>query len=387
MQRIAIITFYNQYESKRYFAKQLAQALRREGAQVLIVDPPNGILYPEIEQEVRTFAPDFTLGFNTISPDPSGFYFWDYVRIPHLQVLVDPAFYAIGSTRSPYIFFSSVDREDCRLFQSNGVSKIFFWPHAVERNPPQKENPQRILDVVFLGTCVDFEGLRKKWQALLKKEEVGILEAAIERMWEPPLPSLFEALTESVKASSVDPRGIDFPSIFHYLDNYVRGKDRVELIRAIKEAKIHVFGEPSWNNPSATVSWNAYLKDQSNVTLYPPVTFKESFLIMQQSKVCLNSSPFFKHGSHERILNALICDAVPVTTHNGYVEEFFSAGQDLLTYRPGQWDAINEPLTQLLKDETAWKAMAAQGKEKVIQGHTWDVRARKLLEIAPQYLK
>lgn len=376
IKKICLLTYFNQYESKRYFTLRLSEALERLDIKTLIVDPQEGKISDEMVESMIQFQPDCLFSFNSSLPDKAGKYLWDYLKIPGWIALVDPAFYAIEMTRSPFSRFTTVDREDCEWLKTNGVEQCYFWPHAVDVHPLKSE--ERIYDVVFLGTCTDFEALRIEWNQTLKPEEIQVLEGAIQRVWTPPGISLIKALALSVADLKVT--NVNFKAIFHYLDHYVRGKDRFELIRSIQHAKVHVFGELSWMNPGSS-GWKGYIGDLPNVVLHPPVSYADSFSIMQKAKVCLNSTPFFRHGSHERILNALMSGAVPLTTHNGFVEEFFVPGEDLLTYQTGNWVGINEQINTLLKNESKRLEMAHKGREKVLTAHTWDRRAGELVAI------
>lgn len=384
--KICLVTFYNQYESKRHFCSSLAESLNKIGVETLIIDPEGGALSQELQQQILTFLPDFIMSFNSSIADEKGKYFWDYLEIPYLNALVDPAYYSIDMARSPFSFFTTVDREDCSWMRSNGVNKIYFWPHAAPANPPLEQNTEKLYDVAFLGTCTDFTGLQLEWQSKLLPSEITVLKGAIDRMLTPPLPSLTQALADSFAPMQLDPAKFNFNKVFYYLDNYVRGKDRYELIRSLKGVQVHLFGEPSWNNPQASGAWKHYIKDLEHVVLHPPVSYQESFKITQQAKICLSSSPFFKHGSHERILNAFISGAVPLTTQNGFVEEFFSPGQDLLTYAPGKWEEAGDKVKALLGDDKKRQEMAELGREKVLANHTWDNRAKELLAIWKEVL-
>ena len=376
-----MLTFFNQYESKRHFTRKLSEALNRFGVETLIADPKTGEISNEIKKSLFDFSPDCLFSFNSSLPDKAGKYLWDYLQIPSWIALVDPAFYAVDMIKSPYTRLTTVDREDCKWLLDNGVKNTFFWPHGVEADLPFVENGERPLDVVFLGTCTDFEGLKMQWNLALDESEKQVLNKAIQIMMTPPGNSLMKSLALSVSSfPSIDPRGLDFKSIFHFLDNYVRGKDRYELIRSIKTAKVHIFGEPSWNNLKGGASWKEYLKNQPNVVLHPPVSYAESFEISRQAKICLNSSPFFRHGSHERILNAFMSGAVPLTTHNGFVEEFFHPGVDLISYETGDYSHVDEKINKLLSNESKRSEMAAIGREKVLENHTWDIRAKQLID-------
>lgn len=373
MKRVGIYSFFNQYGSKRYFAKQLEKSLRKHGVETILIDPAGGELTFEIDLKMRRFAPDITLSFNAILPSSKGFFLWDYSQIPHLSVLLDPAFYSLNLLNSPYSRISSVDLADCEWLEEEHEKKTLFWPHATEVF--SNWHAEKIYDLVFLGTCTDYEGIEAEWKSSLSTKEQAFLKSAIQAMFSPPL----KAFREVLKAAENLP-DVRYDRLFYYLDQYVRGKDRIELIRNIKDRTVHIFGEPAWNNPVEGVSWKKYFENQKNVILHTAVPFEESFNIIRHSKICLNSSPFFKHGSHERILNGLALGSLPLTTQNGFIDQFFKPGEELLSYQIGEWKNVNELINLCLANEKKWQEMVAAGRDKVLQFHTWDNRVKELLE-------
>lgn len=382
--RIAFIVNYNQYESKLYFTQKLAEALERLGVETASIELDGGKWTPEVYREIRLFDPDFTCSFNSFFSF-NGVYPWDMMQLPHLAVLLDPAFYSADLTRSKYIFLSSVDKQDCSWLQGNQFNRIFFWPHATEK-VELSPNQDKIYDVVFLGTFTDFEALKLVWEQELSDPLKKVLISASERVLSDNSTSLTQALADSFQESKLNPAGVDFKRLFYFLDNYTRGKDRFEAINNIKDAHVHIFGEPSWNNPFESVSWTTYLGSRTNITIHPPISYAASFDVMKQSKICLNSMPFFKYGSHERIFNALACGALPLTMDNLYVREAFVPGKDLITYLPGQWSAINDQVNQILGNDSLRQEMINAGRQKVLEQHTWDNRAQELLDAAPKMM-
>ena len=55
---------------------------------------------------------------------------------------------------------------------------------------------------------------------------------------------------------------------------------------------------------------------------------------------------------------------------------------EILSYAPNRWKETGKLITEVLKDSDQLKVMAQKGQTKVIQEHTWDVRAKSLVEIA-----
>jgi glycosyltransferase involved in cell wall biosynthesis len=383
VQKVCLLVNYNLYESKRYFTQKLADALSRHGLDTRIIDAREGALGADTIMSIRRFSPDITCSFNALLPLSEHRYLWDYLETPHISFLVDPAFYSTNLTESRYSIISCVDRFDTDVFYESGFKNVFFWPHAVEAELSFDEAQTRPFDVVMLGSCYDYESLRASWQQQNPEHVNRILDQAIDIVFSDNRIPLAQALVSAWNASGVSPKGVDFLSLYYYLDNYTRGRDRVELIRSIKNARVHIFGELSTDNAVGVLGWPQYMGTQSNVTIHPSVPFAESLEIMKKSKIILNSMPFFRNGTHERIFAGLACGAVPITSESLYLREQFQHGRDLFYYQAKQRQEVNETVNNLLADESKRQAIARSGRKIVMDAHTWDVRVVQLLNELP----
>lgn len=383
LKRICMIVNYNLYESKRHFTQKLAEAMERKGFIVKVIDTKGQIF--NVNDIVR-FQADISCSFNSSFPNPNQQYFWDLIEIPHVSFLVDPAIYSIKLTNSKYSVLSCVDRFDCQSIKNYNFENVFFWPHAIERELKAEENQERPYDVVFLGSCHDYENLRLHWQEVYSPLVSRILDYAIEIALSDQNIPLMQALVTAWGESGISPEGVDFARLFYYLDQYTRGVDRVELIRSIKDAQVHVFGDLMIEEPVYKRSWSYYLKDQSNVTIHPAVPYQESLQILKQSKVSLNSMPFFKDGTHERVFGSLACGALPVTSYSTYLHENFPENKEMLYYKPSHWSEVNDQIMSFLTDEKKRKAVVMNGRKNVMAHHTWDNRVDQLLQELPPIL-
>lgn len=386
LHKATFLVNFNLYESKRHFTKKLSEAMERKGIKTRIIDVDEQPFEANMASEIQRDRPDFTCSFNSFDPMPNGKFPWDIIKIPHLSILVDPALYATQLTNSPYSVISCVDRSDCRAVLSHRFDNVFFLPHGVEKDL-EKGKEKRIYDVVFLGSCYDYEGLRAYWQKELPTRVSQVLDDAIQLVLSDSPLSLAESLVTAWNAAKLPPGDVDFSKLFFYLDNYTRGKDRVELIRSIRNAKIHIFGELVADHPACKKGWSHYLSNQTNVIIHPSVTFTEGLNILKQSKISLNSMPFFKQGSHERILTGLACGAWPITSFSTFWNIHFKDKEDLFIYQPGHWNKINEQVEQMLDNEKLRAEQADRGRLKVMNAHTWDNRVDQLLESLPPILK
>lgn len=380
IKKVCLIVNYNLYESKRYFTQKLSEAMQRFDIETKIIDVREGALGADSVAAIKRFDPDFTCSFNSLLPISEKKFLWDYLEIPHVSFLVDPAFYSTNLIDSPYSILTCVDRSDDAVIKSSGFQNVFFWPHAVEKELSFDESQERPFDVVFMGSCYDYESLRASWKQRNPESINKVLDSAIEEVFSNDRVALSEALAKAWGASGLDPAGVDFPALYYYLDNYTRGRDRVELIRSIKKTPVHIFGELSTDNAVGVLGWAQYLGGQSNVKLHPSVPFHEMLDILKQSKITLNSMPFFRDGTHERIFAGLACGAFPVTSESQYLREQFQEGQELLFYQSKNKSNISDEIEHLLQNENKRKQGISSGRQKVMQNHTWDKRTEELIK-------
>jgi len=384
--KVCFLVNYNLYESKRHFTVKLCEALNRAGVETDIIDVKESQLKSTSIQRIHSFQPDFTASFNSFEPLEGKQYMWDFLEIPHLSMLVDPSLYSVNLIDSPYSVISCVDQIDCQSIASQGFSRVFFLPHAVEADLLKEERRQPKYDVVFFGTCYDYESMQKSWREELPGPIVKALELAIEIFLSDHVTSLQQALVAAWNKAGVSPQGVNMIQLFYYLDHYTRGYDRVKLIRSIKEAKVHVFGELSRDDSSAVNGWDYYLKDCPNVTIHPAVDFSDSLSILKESKICLNSSPFFKCGTHERMFTGPACGALTISSNNTWIEKTFAEERDIVTYECIARDAVNEKVNFYISHDNERLAIVDEARKKIGDEHTWDQRVLLLQEVMPQLL-
>lgn len=391
--KVCLIVNFNLYESKRYFTEKLAEAMQRHGIETKIVDVQQAVLGSETIKSILNFAPDFTCSFNSYEQIGEGQYIWDLMQIPHISFLVDPSFYSTTLTNSRYSILTCVDRSDYAAVRSHGFDRVVFWPHAVERELAPDDKEKRTYDVVLLGSCYDYESLRVAWQQRNPASLNKVLDDAIDIVFSNEQASLADALVQAWNTSKLDPRGVDFGTLYFYLDNYTRGKDRVELVRSIKDARVDVFGELASDNAVGILGWKQYLGSQPNVTLHPSTLFGDGLKILKKAKIVLNSMPFFRDGSHERIFSGLACGCLPLTSESKYLREQFVPGKELLFYSAKKRGDVNDLINEWLHDEKKRQHAAALGRQKVMQHHTWDnrvpelVNALKKMNIEPGHMR
>jgi glycosyltransferase involved in cell wall biosynthesis len=381
MHKVQLITRYNLYESKRHFTAKFAEAFRRKGLEVVLDDCEGGT-FP-LWKSLRGTPPDFLASFNRFSNFADGKYIWEMSQIPAVSFLVDPVFYD-QATLSPLSIATCVDRWEVAQY---GKENLFFMPHAVERELSFDPMQPRPYDVVLIGSCYDPDHLKQFWRSLKAPLFAEMIEEGIALCLADSTINFLEAAQRVVDSRKLSITQIPFPKLVYYIDNYVRGIDRLELIRSLDGVQVHVFGGTCWRQERPLKGWSHYLATLPNVVLHPAIDFYESLEILKQSKIVLNSSPFFRDGTHERIFTALACGAFPITSYSRYIDEQFVEGEDLIQYTFNEREKVKSAVQGLLANETKRRAGVESGRQKVLTYHTWDQRVDELMQKLPPLLK
>ncbi|GAB4230277.1 MAG: hypothetical protein Tsb0021_08340 [Chlamydiales bacterium] len=387
MKRICFLVNDNLYNSKRHFARCLVEGLEEHGIKILTIDLGGGALEVEHIKTLHKWGPELTCSFSSISSLPDGKFIWDHLRIPHLFILVDPPIFYMQFIKSPYTIISCVDRKDCAFLDHANFDTNFFLPHGVDQKWAEaKVEGDRPYDVVLLGSCYDHESLRLSWEKNIPKPYWEVIERSIATVFSEPHTSMPEALVRAINETGVDPRGANLITLSIYIDNYLRGFDRLEVIRAIRSAKVHVFGNLYWDEVGRLKEWKDYLHGHDNIIVHEPVPYDEIFGVLKKAKISLNSTPFFKDGSHERVFNGLAAGCALITNENMYLREQFSSSEGVLFYRHDKREEVEGLVRHWLDDESYRREAALRGKQKVLENHTWQKRAEELLSKLPNML-
>lgn len=345
----------NPYQSTHHFSEKFTQALERQGVTVRSFNVAEGHFYKACAA-IMNDPPDLTCSFSDITFG-EGIGIGEAWQIPHISFLIDPAIYFFHQIRGEYSFATCVDKEDYEWMRSSG-SKVAFLPHGVEREIADW-GEERIYEVVFIGTCPDFEKIRASWKQKFPQTLARKLEEVCERVLSNEGISTLKALLDA---------GIqdNLPLLHHEVDRYIVGKDRVELVNALKGIPVHVWGKGPWK------------KYVPHANVHPSISFQKSLKIMQKTQVLLNSSARFKQGSHERIFYGLGSGALILTGDNPYIRDHFVEGETILTYQHGKWRESLSKVEEVLRDRSKREKIVCQGRSAVLSHHTWDHRAETL---------
>lgn len=349
VKRIDIFVPYRSlYGVLNKFTSDFAMALVRQGVSCRILEADRQDPQKFLDQ-LFADPPDCTLSFNGLLPDDEGRFFCDLIQIPHVACLVDAPTHFMPLANSPLTIITSVDRNACAFFQDIDDHQAYFMPHGVDKDFKATQG-SRNYDVVMLSSCIDYEAIKENWTKKFSPSIIQALNEAAEISLNQPKISYMHAFVQALDkqaklGKSIDPQ-VNLVELLDMLEQYIRGRDRVELVRSIKNAQVDVFGAPD-----GAKSWSDFFKDMPNIRCHSQLPYDDALKVMQQAKIVLNSCAWIKDGLHERILAGTQAGALVVCQGNPYLKENFTDDKSLLYYNYGDWKSINEKIHYFLEHE------------------------------------
>ncbi len=382
--RVCFLVGESHYDLKRIWSLELSQALERRGVNTTIIDIPEGQLQKKHFEHILSQRPDVTCSFCAPQPSAKKIIFSDFLKIPHVTLLAEPAIYNLYLTKSPYSIVGCVDYFDCELFLNAKCDRVFFFPHAVKGELILEPSEEKEYDVVFIGSSYDPDAVRYSWFKRYAPEVIAVLEEAVALTLSDDHTSFTQALVGAWRHSSLEPNGHDFTRLCAEVDSYARAVSRLELLRSIRSVQVHVFGDvgASEQYPGAR-NWSQLLASCPNITSSPALPRQEVWHVLKRSKICLDNYPCFKHGTHERTILGLAAGALVFSDANRYIDAHFGEERGVVAYLHGRWDYVNERLEHYLKHDGERCAAVERGIKTVGLEHTWDVRADEFLKRVP----
>ncbi len=330
---------------------------------------------------IYSSPPDYTFAFNGLQAIGDGRFLCDELEIPHIAWIVDSAHYALDFARSPFNHMIAPDQISADILKGAGAKSAHFLPHAFEASLAESPETERAVPIVFLGSLMDPMELEALWkQQLPEKIYKSLMQAAQDTLadsnitYQAAFEYVMKEHSDFFKTLSQD----KITQLVLSLDAYVRAKDRINLLTALKGLPVQIYG-----NCLSKRTWGDVL-DLSNgdYRISPAVNFQSAIMIMKNSKIVLNSSPMFKTGAHERIFYGLGLGAAVLTNETPWNKAHFTK-DELLTYPSGDPKQVYSTIADLLDHPNKLQEMAHKGQQKVLKGHTWDTRAHQLLNFLP----
>lgn len=367
-----------QYDVLHHFRNGLTSALEKQGINTSLIDLEH-MDRASFFKAIYSSPPDYTFAFNGLQPLKDGRFLCDELEIPHIAWLVDSAHYALDFAKTPFNHLITPDQISADILRGAGAKQADFLPHAFESSLTTSPDTERSVPIVFCGSLMDPIEIESLWKQHLPPNIFKSLLDAAEKTLSLPEQTYQEAFDQIMNLHPDFFRTLTPEKITHLvvsLDGYIRAKDRINLLVALKGLPVHIYG-----NSLSNRTWGDYL-DLANgdYRISPAINFQSAIMIMKNAKIVLNSSPMFKTGAHERIFYGLGLGAAVLTNETSWNQEHFSS-DELLIYSSGNPKEMHDKIAELLNHPNKLKEIAMKGQQKVLEKHTWDVRAKQLLNL------
>lgn len=309
------------------------------------------------------------------STTPSGENLLEKLGVPSVNILVDHPFWYHDE-----ILMHAPANGAILCVDRNHMNYVHrFYPHipingflplgGVSFQSTHKPISERKIDVLYAGSLkeadvsADFSG----WDFPVKQ----ILEHLIVHT-EDTIEDVIEQ--ELLKAGVIltDEELRKFISLSVNIENLISSYYREKVVSSIAKAGIslELYGE-GWGG----CDWI----NLPNVRYGGWISPEEIIVMMEDTKIVLNSMPWFRDGGHDRVFNAMMCGAVAVSETTRYFEEVLP---------PDTWESFEltpESLAELplrvedlLSDVDRMQKIANAGHDLAVAEHTWKSRALEL---------
>lgn len=399
------IFFTGAIETLSYFSRQILVHFKERGYDTFVIDMMHT---EEVEKRLKKFCkPGETamITFNYIGLsgetaflETNGTTIWESMQVKCLNLLVDHPLYYHKNLCKPHkdMVLFCLDRQHVEFVKEfYPETEVQFLPTAGNILLPEngewkeavayRENlvpyGKREMDVVFIGNYAPLPDLASQFPTQTK-EYIDYYYRIIDDMISRPKMSLHKALIKNLKDEmgelSVEDLKTGMEALV-FLDLYVRTYFRAKTIKVLAEGgiKIHLFGK-DWDKlncgKSENLIWSGGQVD--SVACVKAVC---------NSRICLNTMPWFKDGAHDRVFTAMLNGSVALTDDSIYLREQLTDGKELLFYELEQLERLPELAGELLHNVGLAEKITKQAYESAWQKHTWEKRAQKLEAVLNQW--
>jgi spore maturation protein CgeB len=372
----------SQYMALHNFQIKIYESFVRKGYSCRLINPDDFFTIP------ITDPPDMTFAINGVPFNGDRKMLCDVIKKPHFSYLIDPPYRFYDIIGSPNIYIGCDDRYGCEFLGEMGFEEAYFLPHGVDQNLAPDPSVEKDIDILMLSTFIDPEALRNEWTELFPKIVCLVMDDAIEITLSDDHTSFMKAFSDSYQDrlglnKKPERIGHDLILPLMLLERYIKGKERVDLIKSITDAKVvllngHADGQPGWEKVLGD--------DYPNITLHSPVNYEEGVEYMKRSKIVLNSFSKNKEGGHDRVYNGMACGALVMSNENIFLNESFEDEKNILFFQTNCFEGVNEKLNKYLANENLRREIAEAGRKEVMAHHTWDHRIDSLSELWEELL-
>lgn len=380
-----LVLFRGELDTLNLFSDQLRQGFLELGYEIFDFDLQQSAKSLGLLHEYMQAGPiTAMIAFNSLffgMTTPSGENLWEVLGIPCVNILVDhPYWYHNILMRMPATgIVLCIDRNHMdyvNRFYPNIPSNGFLAHGGTSLGMSHKPVRERAIDVLYAGSLYadhiqqpDLSGWRFPAKQVCDRS-IGHLLAHPEETME----HVIEKQLQLAGVSLSDEELRRFISSCVFIERIVSSHYRERIVSSVARAGISLklYGD-GWSE----CDWIGL----PNVHYGGRVAPEEILAMMEDSRIVLNTLPWFRDGSHERVFNAMLCGAVAVSETSRYLEETIPSdawvSYDLSAE---SLSALPQRIADLLADEKRLQEIASAGQELALSAHTWKARAQELHE-------
>lgn len=380
--RKCIVLFESELETLNVFSYELGKGFMELGYELFMFDMRNfQISMKELYSKIHKGEVLAMIGFNSHFfglKTPSGINVWQELGILCVNILVDhPYWYKdILESMPDYSAVLCIDENHMRFVEK-------MYPHISINGTmlhggvcPEKLQHQdikaRSIDVLYAGS------LYLKSMPAVDSEiyDSELIEEAVNELKTKPK----KTIEEVVRCIYVSKNRLDENSLddnidclkkvmlnCRWVERIVSSYYREGMLRSIANSGVKLtlcgrgYEECSWIN-------------NSNVNYLGYVGPRQAYDMMSDSKIIVNSFPWFKKGLHERIFNGMLQGAVVVSESNEYTKLMIPM-DCIISYELEDYDSVGLMISNLLSDEQELSRVAHNGYLFALEKHKWADRA------------
>lgn len=364
------------YDSYIYFADALGNAFLKLGFTVEYFNSAKEPL--EALERLIGCRYDAIFDFNSDLPklqmdDDS--YFLDHLDAPFYDIILDHPLYHHDMLKHPLHNFHvlCLDDKHCLYIRKNypHIKDV----HRIAMTGSTAALEEKSIPLLFSGSYTNYRQVaysirqtpafiaKLTWQLI----DLMLADAALsqEEALTLLLPELDEIVTELFS--------LHMQACF-FADTYLRAYRREQILSSIANSGL-----------ALTLCGNGWkempVSHHAKVTYIPDTTFSRTFSLMSQSQITLNIMPGFTAGTHDRIYSAMLNHSLSVTDATPVLKSEFTDGKDFVFYDAEEPQKLTETLFELLTHPDKIASIAESGYQKSQMYHTWDCRAKSIMEL------
>ena len=306
-------------------------------------------------------------------------YIWDEYRIPCYNIAADhPYYYHDRLVDLPKEYHHiSIDRFQEQYFKEfyQEFHHLGFLPLAGTELIEETEIEERPIDVIMTGnyTPPSFCEEHIHW---INEEYAAFYQGIIDDLIANPSKTVEQAELSACEREMGHTPYDEIRIAMHrmiFIDLYVRNYWRGEAVKALTDAGItvDVYGK-GWEELDC--------KKPENLRIHAQTTSLVCLQQIKKAKISLNVMPWFKDGAHDRVFNSILNGAVCVSDRSKYLCEELKEGEGICYYSLEKIEELPHIVWDLLKNKEKRQAVVGNGIEKVRKNHTWEARAKQILE-------